>query len=245
MQQIDFLPAQYRQRYARRQAQPWQILVVVTVVAVMAAAAVSQSSRRSRVRRELDAVAPKYDLAVSRNAQLAKIQAELETARTRAELFTYLRHPWPRTQLLAAMLAPLPDEITLGHLQITRELPRDQSPNRRRSRAQRKEEEDQLANLPPAARDLKRLRDECDKMETVVLISGVTTDGAAVHRYLGELAKTSLFCKAELDSSESVQGDRPGTEQFHARLVVRWGYGQPGGPTGPEENSLAQANHRE
>ncbi len=240
MQQIDFLPAKCRQRYARRRSTPWQMLLIAGAVATLVAAALSQAHRRSRAREALDEVTPQYELAVAQNAQLAQIQAELKTAQTHAELLTYLRHPWPRTQLLWGMMSRLPDEITLEELQITQEASPGGAPDQPRSRAQRKAEAEQLAGLSPAARDLKRLRDQHDGMQTVVLVSGVTTDSAAVHRYLGVLASDGLFAKAELDSSESVEGNLAGAEQFHARLVVRAGYGQPDGPTRAAENTIAQ-----
>ena len=107
-------------RTARR-SQPWQVIVLVAFGALVAAAAYGQHLRRLQIEKELATLEPQYDLALGRNEQLAKIQGELQTAEASAELRTYLRHPWPRTQLLASLLASLPDEVTLQHLQITRE----------------------------------------------------------------------------------------------------------------------------
>lgn len=233
MQDIDFLPVEYRQEHARRQLQPWRIVVVAAFAALLAAAAFSQYNCKQRVKQELAAILPQYEQAVSQNAKLAELQSRLQTARTYAELYTYLRHPWPRTQLLATLLAPLPEEITLGQLQIIREKPQDQTPTERRSRSERKIEQEEDETLPPAVRDLKRLRDECDEMETLVLISGTTSESGMLHRYLGELNDSELFSIAELESSESAGVGPDSTEQFRARLLVRPGYGQPGGPTGP------------
>ena len=84
------------------------------------------------------------------------------SVRAGAELYTYLRHPWPRTQLFSALLRPLPEEITFLQVQIFRQpaaggkagnilpnagqagnLPRDT-----------KAEEEKLKLLPAAGRDL-------------------------------------------------------------------------------------------
>jgi hypothetical protein len=255
MQEIDFLPAQYRQKHVRRQWQPWRIVVVVAFVVLLVAAVLSQQNRKRQAERELAAIMPQYELAVSRNRRLAEIQAQLSTARNAAELFTYLRHPWPRTQLLAALWAPLPEAVTLRELKITPEMPQGRAQSQRRSRTKSEAEDGELAKLPPAVRDLKRLRDECDTTQTVVLISGMTSESAALHRYLGELGRASLFTKADLDSLESAENDPAGTLQFRATLVVRPGYGQPGGPTipaggikgappnGPEKITVAETNH--
>ena len=72
------------------------------------------------------------------------------------------------------------------------------------------------------------------KAVTAVL-SGRTTDPAALHRYLGELHRCSLFPKVELDKLESVAPGTnvpDGTMTFTTIVEVRAGYGQAGGPAG-------------
>ncbi|MHC4181635.1 MAG: hypothetical protein ACYSWU_29440 [Planctomycetota bacterium] len=237
MQDIDFLPVQHRQKRVQRRSQPWRIVAVALFIALLATGALSQRARKRRAEKELAAIVPQYELAVGRNRRLAELRAQLDTARNAAELFTYLRHPWPRTQLLAALLAPLPEGITIEQLQITRQTPQDQAPAKRYSRRENEAEDDELAKLPPAARDLRRLRDEFDKATTVVVISGTTGDSGALHRYLGALGRASLFTKAELDSLESAEDGAARTPEFRATLVVRPGYGQPGGPSGPKRTA--------
>jgi len=236
MQNIDFLPDQYRRKHMERQSQPWHIVVMGAFAALLVVAILTQRHYRHKAEQELAAVLPQYELAMSQSCQLGEISSELQAATTTAELFTYLRHPWPRTQLLARLLAPLPDEITFEKLQIDRELPASSTPIRRRSFSEA--EESELAALSPAARDLKRLRDRFDNMETVVRISGTTGESSAVHRYLSALGDAPLFSEAELDRMESLdRGDlnsRGDSLQFEAALVVRPGYGQAGGPVGPK-----------
>lgn len=240
MQDLDFLPLDYRQRHMRRQSQPWRVIVVAVFVALVIAAAYSQHKHKCAVEEDLAALVPQYELAVSQCDKLANTQSQLQKIQTSAELFTCLRHPWPQTQLLAAVLRALPDQITLQTLRISRETPAGQVPTERRSRFERQTKQEDIAKLSPAECDLKQLRDEFDNMQTLVFISGTTSDSAALHRYLGRLNNTSLFQKAELDSSESVQGDRGGKLRFEAILVVRPGYGQPGGPAGPKRRAVAQ-----
>jgi hypothetical protein len=183
-----------------------------------------------------------YELAVSQSRCWADIQTRLRTARSNAELFVYLRHPWPRTQLLVALLAPRPEEITFEQLRITREKPAVEATTDRRLRTEKPAEEDDLSKLSPTERDMRHLREECDKMRTVIHIAGSTADSGALHRYLSELGKHSLFAKAELDSLESVEGKGPAAMKFRATVVVRPGYGQPGGPTPAPRDSLARSD---
>lgn len=243
MQQIDFLPAEYRQKHAQKRGRSWRLIVMLGLATSVLTAAWSQHQSRCRVEEELEAIVPRYEAAVGQNAELAELQSQLCLAQADAELLTYLRHPWPRTQILAAVLAPLSDDITFEKLHISREATSGSQSAERLSRTERQAEEEKTAKLPPAARDLKLLRGQIDQSRTVVIISGVTTESAALYRYLGELGKTALFAKCELESIESVENDG-GTLRFNATLVVRPGYGQPGGPSGPKPGADTSANRQ-
>lgn len=235
MQDIDFLPIQYRREHVRRQAQPWRIIVAAGFVLLLAAAAFTQHRREQATAEQLQRIMPQYELAVRQRSQLAELQARLQQVRARAELITYLRHTWPRTQLLAALLQPLPDEVTFRQLQVLRRDPPQRVADERRSRPGRKADDRPNEKLPPATRDLKRLRQQCDRAQTVVLLSGTTVESAALHDYLGKLHNAKLFSKAELDSIESPEDGQGVAQQFGATLVVRPGYGQPDGPQNPAE----------
>ena len=257
---IDFLPAQYRKRDVQRRSQPWRLVVVVAFLALLIAAIVSQHFQTRRTRRQLAAVVPMYEAAVTQQNRLAELRSQLHTSRSSAELFTYLRHRWPRTQLLAAVVAPLPDEVTLDELTISREVVPGRAKNTFGLKAELSvtpsnsaEQQQQNEALPPAARDLKLLRDASDfdsngnKLETVILVSGTTADSAVLHRYLGNLSRCPMFSKAEIDWIEAgdnraaTSAARGGKQKFSARIVVRPGYGQPGGPTAPPRETLAQS----
>jgi hypothetical protein len=247
MRDIDFLPVQYRQKHVERRSQAWRVVVVAAFALLLAAAALSQHGRKRRAEAELAAMTPQYDVTVSQDRGLTETYDQLLAARSAAELFTYLRHPWPRTQLLAALVAPLPQEITLRELRITREVPQDAAESQRRLNSESAGQKKQQDKLPPAVADLRRLRDECDANRTTIAISAVTSESAAAHRYLGALAREGLFAHVELDSLEIARDGHDGTFEFRATVVVRPGYGQPGGPGGPAgegASTLAQTNQR-
>ncbi len=239
MLEIDFLPAQYRRRQARQRSKPWHAIVVFGFAVLVGAAAVGQYRNRSRLQAELSLLQPQYEQAVAMTAELERLQEELKHARAEAALITYLRHPWPRTQLLQALLEPLPSAIVLTELEIThqsRAMRRDPQPQRLQTDAH----EPPVASMPRAERDLVALRENADAVQTVLRVAGTTDDSAALHRYLGSLARHRLFHKTELESIESTENPAGKGVRFRCTVVVRPGYGQPGGPTGPEHQSLAR-----
>lgn len=238
MPDIDFLPAEYRKRHAQHRHTTWRLGLLGAAVAVFALAAVGQLVRRQHVRAELDMIEPVHAALLAHGKQLAGLQTHLQTARATAELVTYLRHPWPRTRILDEILRPLPEELTLDRVTIDRGTPETRGGQPRLSRAQEQAEAAKAAALPPAIRDLKRLRDEADPTRTVVNIVGTTSDNAALHRYLAALEKNQLFSKVELVDVESSEGHTG--MRFSMMLVVRPGYGQPGGPAAPPSHEAAR-----
>lgn len=241
MHDIDFLPPEYRQNHTQRKWYAWRLIAVTVLAAAMVTLAWNQQTRRNRLEAELARCEPDRAAASQTQESLNELQSRLQLARAGADLVTYFRHPWPRTRIIAAILGPLPDEITLAQLEIARETPGGRNPAEILFRANKKGEEAQAPGRPPAAQDLERLRDEFDSRQTVVTITGVTTESAALHRYLGKLGQDGLFSKAQLHSIETDRAD-PGRIRFNATLVVRPGYGQPGGPSAPNPPPAAETD---
>ncbi len=241
MHDVDFLPIEYRQEHAKRHWKLWRVLVVVGFGAILSVAALGQYRLRAHAQAELDALLPKYQTALDQSKELAWIQADLKAARTCAELYTYLRFPWPRSRILAALLEPLPEGITFDQLDIGQQkFAIRGSAKKKLSRAEREAEKEKLDKLSPAEQDLRRFHEESDHSQTVVTISGTTTDDAALHKYLGGLNQASLFSNASLSSIEADDNNPAGTMRFNATVVVRPGYGKPGGPDKPVDNATAK-----
>jgi hypothetical protein len=234
MSDIDFLPLEYRQQHARQQVQPWRVFVVAAFLALLAAGVFAQQQRRRTAQSALAAILPSHEEASREKSRLAEIRLTLLAVEAEAELRTYLRHPWPRTRILAAVLTPLPKAITLQQVQMARETPQGVALVDARPHGDKKAEEEKLAKLPPAHRDLKRLRDEYDRQQTLVRLVGTTEDNVALYRYLRELGECNLFAKVELQNIGRLEGAQGATLRFGATLIVRPGYGQPGGPAAPE-----------
>lgn len=235
MNEIDFLPLEYHQKSAERRQRPWRTVVVLAFAALLGAATMVDLQRRQRLRNDLETIRPQYEKAVAQTARLADLQLQMRSARAEADLYTYLRHPWPRTQILAALLAPLPEEIVIEELTVQEERPASHEATRSSSKPAAKRldpraEEAELAKLPPPARDLKRIRAEYDTKQTIVILTGQSPESAALHHYLGELGKNDLFRKVQLRSLDTLKSERGPTLRFVAVVQVRPGYGQPGGP---------------
>jgi Tfp pilus assembly protein PilN len=236
---VDFLPPEYRQQHARRRHIGQQVLIGSVVIGLVAMASAGQVYWAQNVRRELAALMPQCERVAAQTVELNKLQAELQVAQAEAQLLTYLRHPWPCTQLFAALTAPLPNTITFRELRITRSATKIDTPDRS-PRLDRKAMEKLLAKLPRAGRDLKALREQCDTAPLSISLLGVASDSAAVYRYLGELNKNRLLAKVDLVSLENASQQEDQLE-FKMALLVRSGYGQPNGPSGPPTEKTVPA----
>ncbi len=228
MYHIDFLPEEYRHRRAARRQQVHRLLVLGISAGLLAMGSVFLYVRQRDLENQLELVRPAHCALSAQQKQLNILQSHLQSAAAMAELVCYLRHPWPRTQILAELLKPLPETMTLEQLSIDRQAPEQSSPQRPLSRSEQEAEKARVAAMPPPSRDLYRLRQECEPMQTILRLSGFTVDGAALHQYLAALEKVDLFTKVHLISLE-----KPSDQQalrFQVKLVVRPGYGQAGGP---------------
>ncbi|MBN2023930.1 MAG: hypothetical protein JW809_14195 [Pirellulales bacterium] len=238
MNDIDFLPADFRRRHAKRNTHLWRLGVVVAVGLLVSSTALAQHRRWRQANDAMAATNRVHDETMREVQQLGRLQLDGAAAEEEAQLIAYLLHPWPRTRILATVLQPLPDEIALEKIAIDQTLPPGQAATGAVTIVDPKAEEQRVAGLSPAARDLETFRRQMDRRQTVVTLSGETTRPETVHRYLDLLARSKLVAKAELDSLETADTDAidknvpEGPMTFSATIVIRPGYGQPGGPTG-------------
>lgn len=244
-QRIDFLPPKYREQYATRRRKIWRLVVIVLFGLAVGATAFCQFTLRRAVEFELGAVQPQHAAALEVNAELGDLQSRLREVRDFAELYTYLRHPWPRSQILLCIARTAPPPVTLSEIRVIHETsaPRPDFVSRNRGRQPARGAPTQ--HKSPAARDLEQLREELDHAHTIVHVTGLTADVGQLHSYVSRLGFSPLFERAELESVESTGGaDQNGPAHFELRLTVRAGYGQPGGPTGPATDPRPQHHAR-
>jgi hypothetical protein len=237
MQDIDFLPLEFKKRRTTRHARSWRVLLALLVPSLIVAAAVFQSRTRRQIEDRLALIAPQRRQIDEQQIQLAVMQKELASAEARVELLTYFEHPWPKTQLLAAILSRLPEPVVFSKIHITPENQPGRSSVRNRAESESKE----LQALDPALRDLYTLCQQWDATTLVATLEGTTTDGLALHRYLDQLHDAALLDQVELRSLEAVPENDGELFRFEARLTVRYGFGQTDGPTRLDDQ-LAQTD---
>lgn len=243
MHDIDFLPAEYRQRHARRRSGNQGLAVALAVVAAVACSGAWQTFRYHQASRQLAEISPHYNDALEQSGLLAAKQLELQPEAAAAELVVYLHHPWPKSQILLAVVASLPEEVVLERLTIGRQS--GETGRRPLGAPSASGAEGPAAATAPAASDLAMLRARCDASPTIVSLQGTTSDSVALNQYLAQLKQSPLFSQVELHSLESVGTERQPLFEFQATIDVRPGYGQPGGPapTLAADAALARCEH--
>jgi Tfp pilus assembly protein PilN len=226
--EIDFLPASYRQRGVQRRAYAWRVVAALAIVGFLGATTLWLRDHHTAVLARLSEIDAQFAEAAKKNARLATVTAQLQAETKTAELLTFLRHRWPRTQILSAILEPLPAGIVLTELRTGHDpvvaaatsaisLPQTESePTDRPSRR---------------STDLRRLLKESAQQQAFVFLTGQASDAATLHEYLARLGNISLFSSVDLKSleHEPVRGGldaATGAIRFTARLIVRVGHGQ-------------------
>jgi len=251
LRDLDFLPAKERAERARRRETPWRFAVVVVFAIAASITAVRQTGIRKQLLVDLEAARQRFQEVQERVVGLEQLEAELKLARQRAELFTFLRHPWPRSQLLGTVIAPLPPSIALTKLKFTYEpIPRpvgapapaaaQAAPPDAQTLAAQLESSDPLVVIEVLNDDLNRLREEYHSQRGVVTLSGSTTNVPHLHAYIAELASSRLLATPQLESVLANESEETPLKQFGARLQVIAGLGQPGGPQHPTLDSNDQ-----
>jgi hypothetical protein len=246
MKNIDFLPPRFRERRSARSSHLWRLVVLAVFGAAVGAAAVGQQLLRRSAASQVEAVDEQHLLASAKNGQFSTLQRQLAEARASAQLYAYLQHPWPHTRIMALLAEPLPAEVTLSEVSISRQSLEEANSNESaRPRRRRAETEEDTSRLLPAERDLKLLRDEFDHRRTVVRISGQTASIDMLHLYVAALAASPLVAKAEFSSLESADSGSPDEgSEFHLRVLIVAAHGQPDATTNMPEQTARRGADR-
>lgn len=238
MSSIDFLPNDYRRQAAERRSHAWLFVALMVYGGFVGVVSTLQLLARQTVLQQLDQVELPYAQAQQANDRVAELEAKLAETSIQADLHTYLRHPWPRTQVLATLVEHLPPEVNLTEVTMRREKREDREVRVGPGRTAATRNNKDASKKPNAQQSLKQLREETDTTRTVIWVRGVTTDNSALHRCIRALGDSCLFTKADLESLDSTEDDAaPGAASFEMCLELLPGYGQPDGPVeGPSES---------
>ncbi|HMC11440.1 MAG TPA: hypothetical protein VKH44_09125 [Pirellulaceae bacterium] len=224
MKTIDFLPEIYRQREALHRARLWWCIVFVIFSGAISASAMAQAWLRHGMAQQLEALTPEYALAQTQVQDLSTLQSQIVRASHEASLYTYLENPWPRTQLLAEVVRPLPGTIRLTKISLMEE-------ESARTAIQigprnTKAEEEATAKASAPEKDLAKLQEENERRQTTIEIDGHTSDVPRLHAYVGDISRSPLIAGATIKSLEAAPANQQGRTRFTLRLMVRPGYCQ-------------------
>lgn len=246
MQDIDFLPQRYREAHADRSSNVWRIVIVVVAAAVVSSTAAMQIRSRSQLREHVGLALANLQAIRGQSSDLPELERRMAVAEVESQLHTYLRHPWPRTQVLAALVRPLPATVALTSLKIERETGSTSSgPPSEQVALSGAAPSAAAPTRQPAQEDVEQLRKKYDAVRTVIHLAGQSDDAVALHRYLTELGRSELLVDPELlsvqaaedeSSDDSAETSRQASSrrQFSARVYLRPGFGQRNGPSADE-----------
>jgi hypothetical protein len=234
MKNIDFLPSRYREGYAQRTAVVRRWTIVIGLAVIITPLAIFQYVVHANVVHSFVLVEPEYMVAQAKSKRVAELEQQLEQARGEAGLLAWLAHPWPRSQLLAQINAPLPDSIRLSSIRLTTE-PKpvtDNGATSGRNRAARRNVDEResalLESRPAHEKEIVRLTEHVAQNDSVVTLSGLTVNNTELHTYVARLRLAGMFVKSELRSLESMPGQEKSKAQvFEIRLVLSPGHALP------------------
>lgn len=226
MKTIDFLPDIYHQREALRRARWWWATVSLLFGLAIAASAAAQGWLRHRLSEQLDELAKDYAAAHTQVQELSSLQTQIQRANHEASLYTFLESPWPRSQLLAAVVRPLPESIRLLQIRITEE--EQARPGVPAGPRPPKTEEQSVAKVLSAEADLAKLQEDADRRQTTIEIDGHTADVPRLHSYVSDVHRSPLVASIHIKSMEAAAAGQAGQTKFTLRLIIRPGYGAKG-----------------
>jgi len=152
----------------------WRAVVLLAFAGLLAMAWAGEYGIQLNYEHHLAEVRDQYGVALAQSQQLTKLEQDLKPWQAQAELWTYLRHPWPRSQILRQVLQTLPPQITLCRIGTEREaIATDSGQPTAPPRTLEETRADDARRLP-AERDLRRLRAEIDSTQVVVTLEGLT-----------------------------------------------------------------------
>ena len=221
----------------QRRARLWRALIVCCLAAFVVAIAVAQQALRRSLERQLADLNVRYPAAMAESARVKQLKQEAAEADAFGALYTYLEHPWPTTQLLAAVAGALPDTATISEIKLES----SQIQNSGSAPTPPPTTTPPATTTEAAKRDLEKLRAAQDNIAYTLHVSGVTSDTKQLHAFVRQLAPSPLFKSAKLESLESLKSEnRLAESRFELRLFLRAGFGQPGGPIEPQVEPAAE-----
>ena len=227
MKNIDFLPERYHERELKRKAKIWQYALLLGFAVLLLAATLGQFAIRRSLQASLAELRQARMKTNLKRERVKSLTQQLASTEEVAALYTYLRHPWPRTQVLARITELLPESVVLQGIEILEQRPNSASFINNETR-------EAASGTTPAAADLAQLRGNHDATLLVVRIRGTAEETAELNEYVRQLGEVPLFRGVSLSSLQLQSSrDQKRRWEFDLNVMVKPGHGQSGGPDAP------------
>lgn len=125
MNEINFIPEQYRRRQQRRRQFGRQFTLIAVAVACLAGWAVFQNRQTAELRRYARTVEAQVDAERGRLKQLKTLNSRHDKLMNQVRLQERLAQPLSHTRILSSLSTALPDSIAMTNLAMVTQRPRN------------------------------------------------------------------------------------------------------------------------
>lgn len=200
MQSIDFLPEKYKQRRIRKRVGVLRVGIFSIVFLCVCGTALFQLVRLGSLKLEIARLEADYTRVTGFQKKILELESKNQTQVNQAQLLTFLRHPWPTSQIMNLVAESKTESLYLSEMRIYRQ----SEPNQKNFL--REEQDSDKEILPAAMQDLKELQQQIRDQETVIRLSGICNETTELYDYLSKLNHSSLVRRAIVDSVEPITG---------------------------------------
>lgn len=217
--EIEFLPKKYREKRKGHSFQVSRLLLTVVVVAGMAGVLFYQLAKLHAVNLQVAAIDSEHEKIMQLMQEVERRRMDVADKRHHAKLLTFLDHPYPKSQIIAAIANPLPTEITITRLQITVEQLATTGAKPPSEKGK------QAPKGHPMQLDLKQLIDDAKSHRCTVEVEGTTDDTSCLYTFLASLHQAEIIESAKIESIDPQQkSDGSEFSNFTAHVKVKRGY---------------------
>lgn len=216
VQDVDFLPATYRQTRLKRRQSIWRRSSLVVFLGLIAAGGLGQIEIRRQLVKNRDALRADADRIRSQLESPEELKTRIHRLQVEADLLTYLRIRVPPTRLLTSVARALPRYVTLSEFELRYEMPPLVAPT-----GPPTDPNAQKASKLPREKDLEELKKLNAGTKLCVNVSGTAPDDNAIAQFLKSLEKTGVFSEVTLLFTDLLVVDESNLRRFGVRLLVK------------------------
>lgn len=222
MNEIEFLPKKYLEKRARSNVKWSRLLLLMLVLVGIVGVGLYQVAALHHLHSQLAEVDDEHQRIVKLMTEVNNKREVLNRLQHSARLLTFLEHPYPRSQILAALVNPLSDQIALSQIHLTHQ---QTDPNVFRTLADLSDPK-QAATVHPMKQDLNTLTAESRLRQCTVELAGTTDDPSTLYNFLTALHQSEIVETAKIESIDP-HHRADGTEfsNFTAHIKIKRGYG--------------------